>query len=195
MEVNKKNYLENDLVKKFLEDYKSATNKDYDQNRVVGNNGYTPGQTFVLTGEIAYKTTEINGAKAVYWYLTAEGGVELSLMALMGVSSLKGYITNADEEISVDYYDKKSKSKETRTIHATVTADFDFEDVWQPASRNLLTLAGMIADGDLKLKGKTVTYLGTVVKPIIAKKESEQNGETVKEGYRRAIETRLWSIE
>lgn len=192
---NKKNYLENDLVKKFLEDYKSATNKEYDQNRVVGNNGYTPGQTFVLTGEIAYKTTEINGTKAVYWYLAAEGGVELSLMALMGVSSLKGYITNADEEIPVDYYDKKSKSKETRTVRATVTADFDFEDVWQPASRNLLTLAGMIADGDLKLKGKTVTYLGTVVKPIIAKKESEQNGETVKEGYRRAIETRLWSVE
>lgn len=195
MEANKKNYLENDLVKKFLEDYKSATNKDYDQTRVVGNNGYTPGQTFVLTGEIAYKTTEINGTKAVYWYLTAEGGVELSLMALMGVSSLKGYITNAEEEIPVDYYDKKSKNKETRTIRATVTADFDFEDVWQPASRNLLTLAGMIADGDLKLKGKTVTYLGTVVKPIIAKKESEQNGETVKEGYRRAIETRLWSVE
>lgn len=195
MEANKKNYLENDLVKKFLADYKDARGKEYDQNRIVGNNGYTPGQSFTLTGEIEYKTTEINGSKSVYWILKAEGGVELSLMSLMGVSSLKGYITNVDEEIPVDYYDKKSKDKETRTVRATVTADLDFDDVWQPNSRNLLELAAMIAEGEVKLAGKTITYLGTVVKPIIAKKDSEQNGEVVKVGYRRAIETRLWSME
>lgn len=193
--ANKKNYLENDLVKKFLEDYKDARGKDYDQTRIVGNNGYTVGQSFTLTGEIEYKTKEINGTKSVYWVLPAEGGVELSLMALMGVSSLKGYCTDNNEEFSVEFYNPKTKDKDFRIVTATVNSDFNFEDVWQPPTRNLLDLAGMILEGDLNLKGKTVTYLGTVVKPFTAKKDSEQNGEKVKAGYKRAIETRLWAIE
>lgn len=193
--ANKKNYLENDLVKKFLADYKDARGKDYDQTRIVGNNGYSVGQSFKLTGEIEYKTTEINETKSVYWVLLAEGGVELSLMSLMGVSSLKGYCTDSTKEFPVEFYNAKTKDKDTRTVTATVESDFDFEDVWQPPTRNLLDLAGMIADGDLNLKGKTVTYLGTVVKDFTAKKDSEQNGEKVKEGYKRVIETRLWSME
>lgn len=193
--ANKKNYLENDLVKKFLADYKNAKGKDYDQTRIVGNNGYSVGQSFKLTGEIEYKDNEINGTKSVYWVLHAEGGVELSLMSLMGVSSLKGYCTDNTKEFPVEFYNAKTKDKDTRTVTATVESNFDFEDVWQPPTRNLLDLAGMIAEGDLNLKGKTITYLGTVVKPFTAKKDSEQNGEKVKEGYKRVIETRLWSME
>lgn len=193
--ANKKNYLENDLVKKFLADYKNAKGKDYDQTRIVGNNGYSVGQSFKLTGEIEYKDNEINGTKSVYWVLHAEGGVELSLMSLMGVSSLKGYCTDNTKEFPVEFYNAKTKDKDTRTVTATVESDFDFEDVWQPPTRNLLDLAGMIAEGDLNLKDKTVTYLGTAVKAFTAKKDSEQNGEKVKEGYKRVIETRLWSME
>jgi hypothetical protein len=193
--ANKKNYLENELVKKFLEDYKDARGKDYDQTRIVGNNGYATGQSFKLTGEIEYKTNEINGTKSVYWVLLAEGGIELSLMSLMGVSSLKGYCVDNSKEFPVEFYNTKTKTKETRTVTATVEPEFKFEDVWQPPTRNLLDLAGMIADGDLNLKGKTITYLGTAVKEFTAKKDSEQNGEKVKEGYKRVIETRLWSME
>lgn len=193
--ANKKNYQENELVKKFLADYKDARGKEYDQTRIVGNNGYSVGQSFKLTGEIEYKTNEINGTKSVYWVLLAEGGIELSLMSLMGVSSLKGYCADNTKEFPVEFYNAPTKSKDTRTVTATVESDFDFEDVWQPPTRNLLDLAGMIADGDLNLKGKTVTYLGTVVKDFTAKKDSEQNGEKVKEGYKRVIETRLWSME
>jgi hypothetical protein len=193
--ANKKNYLENDLVKKFLEDYKDARGKEYDQTRIVGNNGYSVGQSFTLTGEIEYKTNEINGNKSVYWVLLAEGGVELSLMSLMGVSSLKGYCVDSTKEFPIEFYNAKTKEKDSRTVTATVESDFDFDDVWQPPTRNLLELAGMIADGDLNLKGKTVTYLGTVVKDFTAKKDSEQNGEKVKEGYKRVIETRLWSMK
>lgn len=193
--ANKKNYQENELVKKFLEDYKDARGKDYDQTRIVGNNGYAVGQSFKLTGEIEYKTNEINGTKSVYWVLLAEGGIELSLMSLMGVSSLKGYCTDNTKEFPVEFYNASTKSKDTRTVTATVESDFDFEDVWQPPTRNLLDLAGMIADGDLNLKGKTITYLGTVVKDFTAKKDSEQNGEKVKKDYKRVIETRLWSME
>jgi len=193
--ANKKNYLENDLIKNFLSEYKDARGKDYDQTRIIGNNGYSVGQSFKLTGEIEYKTNEINGTKSVYLVLLAEGGIELSLMSLMGVSSLKGYCTDKTKEFPVEFYNAKTKDKDSRTVTATVESDFDFDDVWQPPTRNLLDLAGMIAEGDLNLKGKTVTYLGTVVKDFTAKKDSEQNGEKVKEGYKRVIETRLWSMD
>lgn len=192
---NKKNAKENELITKFLEDYKTARGKEYDQNRTVGNNGYSVGQSFALTGELVYETNEINGIKSVYWVLLTESGAKLSLMSLMGVSSLKGYCIDNTKEIPVEFYNPKAKNKETRTVTATVESDFDFEEVWQPPTRNLLDLVSMILEGELNLKGRTVTYLGTVVKEFTAKKDSEQNGEKVKEGYKRAIETRLWSMK
>lgn len=116
-------------------------------------------------------------------------------MSVMGVSSLKNYSTDKEQNFPVDYFDNKTKEKETRQVHADLVPNFKFDLVWQPPTRNLLALAGMIADGDLNLKGKTITYLGYAVKDFKAKKDSEQNGEKVKEGYRRVIETRLWSID
>lgn len=193
-EKNKKNYQENELVKKFLADYKTDKGDDYDTTRTAGNNGYSVGQSFTLTGEIDYKRNTINGAKSVYWYLVTKEGVELSLMSIMGVSSPKGYCTDSTKEFPVEFYNSKTKKKESRDVSATVESDFDFSDVWQPPTRNVLDLAGMIAEGDLNLKGKTITYLGTIVKKFTAKKDSVQNGETVKEGYQRLIETRLWSM-
>lgn len=193
--ANKKNSNENELITKFLADYKTARGKEYDQNRTVGNNGYSVGQSFTLTGELIYETNEINGIKSVYWVLLAENGVKLSLMGLMGVSSLKGYCIDNTTEIPVEFYNSKTKTKEIRTVKATVESDFDFADVWQPPTRNLLDLVSMILNGELNLKGKTVTYLGTVVKEFTSKKDTEQNGERIKEGYKRAIETRLWSMK
>lgn len=193
--ANKKNAKEIELITKFLADYKTVRGKEYDQNRTVGNNGYSVGQSFTLTGEIVYETNEINGVKSVYWVLLTEGSAKLSLMGLMGVSSLKGYCTDNTKEIPVEFYNPKTKNKETRTVTATVESDFDFEEVWQPPTRNLLDLVSMILEGELNLKGRTVTYLGTAVKEFTAKKDNEQNGEKVKEGYKRAIETRLWSMK
>lgn len=193
MEKNKKNYQENELVKNFLADYKTDKGDDYDTTRTAGNNGYSVGQSFTLTGEIDYKRNTINGAKSVYWYLVTEEGAELSLMSLMGVSSPKGYCVDNTKEFSVEFLNS-NKKKDSRNVSATVESDFDFSDVWQPPTRNILDLAGMIAEGDLNLKGKTITYLGTIVKEFTAKKDSVQNGETVKEGYKRVIETRLWSM-
>ena len=192
--ANKKNAKENELITKFLEDYKTVRGKEYDQNRTVGNNGYSVGQSFTLTGEIVYETNEINGVKSIYWVLLTEEGTKLSLMGLMGVSSLKGYCVDNTKEIPVEFYNSKTKDKETRTVTPTVEPEFDFTDVWQPPTRNLLDLVGMILDGELNLKGKTATYLGTAVKEFTSKKDTEQNGEKIKVGYKRVIETRLWSM-
>lgn len=200
--ANKKNYQDNELVKKFMEKYTEARGADKAKelaDKVIGNNGYAVGQTFTLKGTIDFKEQTINGTKTVYWFLHTKEGTELSLMPLMGVSSLKGYV---GEPVEVESYTTKgtgrnaTEEKKTRTvIPEYIPEDNDFEDVWQPPTRHLLTLVAMIADGDIDLKDKTVTYLGVAVKPITAKKDDEQNGEKYHIGYKRAIETRLWSIE
>lgn len=192
--MGKRNFSESEFIKGFLATYaQNGGSKTADEmlKRTVGNNGYALGQEFTLTGDIAVKENEINGTKQTYLILTTEEGVELSLMALMGVSSLKGY--DLENEVTVEY--KVKNDKKSRTVKSDLIAGFDFSQVWKPASRIFLELADMIHSGDLDLKGKTATYLGVAVKPITAKKKGESNGEKFEEGYSRAIETRLWSIE
>lgn len=192
--MGKRNFAESAFIKGFLATYAAnGGSKTADEmlKRTVGNNGYAVGQTFTLTGDIAVKENEINGTKQTYLVLPTEEGVELSLMALMGVSSLKGY--DLENEVTVEF--GLGKDKKSRTVKTDLTADFDFEQVWKPASRVFLELADMIHAGDIDLRGKTATYLGVAVKPIIAKKAGESNGEKFGAGYARAIETRLWSVE
>ena len=199
---NKKNYQDNELVKKFLEKYTEARGADKAKElteKTIGNNGYTVGQTFTLLGTIDFKDNTINGVKTVYWYLPTKEGVDLSLMSLMGVSSLKGY---SNGPVEVEYYTvngtgKNAKDeKKTRTVTPDYLPDeADFSEVWQPASRHLLTLVAMIADGEVDLKDKVVTFLGTAVKPTKAKSDGEMNGEKYRAEYKRAIESKLWSIQ
>lgn len=200
--ANKKNYQENDLVKSFLEKYTEVRGQkkaDELADKVIGNNGYEIGQQFTLLGTVDFKEQTINETKTVYWFLPTKEGVDLSLMSLMGVSSLKGY---SNESVEVESYTQigtgKNAKEEIKTRIVTpdyLPKDNDFSEVWQPASRHLLTLVAMIADGDVDLKDKVVTYLGTAVKPIVAKQDGGQNGELYHTGYKRAIESKLWSIE
>lgn len=191
---NKKNYQENEFVKGFIAEYEKHHTADQVaklKDRVVGNNGFTLGQSFTLTGEIKTASRDINGVTQVYIILPTKEGTELSLMSLMGVSSLKGYVANG-ETVTVEF--DANGEKKTREVKCELVESFKFEQTWKPASRNLLELAGMIAEGDVPLANKKVTFLGTAVKAFTAKKEGEQNGESYSEGYTRAIETRLWKI-
>jgi hypothetical protein len=194
MAENKKSYLENEVIKKFMEAYKAChTDKEVEklESRNVGNNGYYIGQTFTLTGEVEWKENKINDETQVYWYLTTQEGAELSLQSLMGISSLKGYLLEGSTEVEfVDGNDKKS-----RTVTAEVKAGTNEKSLWTPKSRHFLTEVQNILEGRESLEGKTVTFLGTAVKPIEAKKSGKQNGETYEKGYKRAIETKLWSVE
>jgi hypothetical protein len=196
MEENKR-FIESQFVKDFLSVYAANGGKKTEAELLaknVGNNGYVIGQEFTLTGDIKTATSEINGEKQTYIVLTTKEGTELSLQTLMGVSSLKGYVFDTDVEVEFDGKDENNNPvKKSRKVRG----DFDknrFDEVWMPASRNLLTLAGMIAEKHINLTNKTVTYLGTAVKPITAKKKGESNGEKFNIYYARAIETKLWSI-
>lgn len=191
---NKKNYQENEFVKNFLSVYAANNGSKTPEellNRTVGNNGFALGQRDKLTGDIKIRETEIDGKKQTFIVLPTENGNEFSLMSLMSVSSLKGYSLTESVEVEFDV----KNAKQTRSVKSDLIEDFDFADVWQPKSRNLLELAAMIADKEINLTGKTVTFLGTAVKPFIAKKDGEMFGESYKKGYQRAIETKLWKIE
>lgn len=189
---NKKAYLENETIKAFLAQYKSIHNGEEYKEKRIGTNGYTVGQEFILTGEVKFKTEEFNGKASIYWYLPADQGrTELSLATLMGVSSLKGY-TNG---VIVEYLDEEEQ-KATRNVSSDIdVTKFDFKQVWQPQTRNLLELVDYIMNNPEYLKGKKVKFLGTATKPFRAKEtKTDLNGEKFAQGYTRCIETKLWSV-
>lgn len=193
MNENKMKFADCEFVTNFLKTYAanggSKTEAEM-RERNVGNNGYTLGQQFTFTGEIKVKENTINGVKQTYIVLPTEEGTELSLMAIMGVSSLKGY--DLENAVTIEY--KNGTRKDSRTTKSDLIEGFEFGQVWQPKTRNFLELAGMIAEGAIQLKGVVATYLGVAVKPITAKKAGESNGEKFDKDYKRAIETRLWSL-
>lgn len=194
MEENKKSFLENGFVKEFVEKYTAVRGADKVKDlidRKVGNNGYSLGQQFTFTGKIGYKEQNINGTNTVYIVLFTEENTEISLMSLMGVSSLKGY--ELEKPVEVEF--GTNQKKQTRTVKSELIDNFDFDDVWQPATRNFLELAAMIASGELPLAGKKATFLGTAVKPFRAKKSGEQNNEKYVADMQRAIETKLWKVQ
>lgn len=191
--MENKKFLENEFVKSFLavyEQHHDAKEVAKLKERIVGNNSYSVGQTFTLTGEIATKENNINGVTQVYIILKTKEGIELSLMSLMGVSSLNGYKFDKAYTVEFDIDD----DKHTREVQSTMP-EKDFKQAWAIPTRNLLELAAMIADGTLPLKDKKVTFLGTAVKPYTAKTDGKQNGEEYKAGYARAIETKIWSVK
>lgn len=187
------------FIKNYLDVYKANGGKKSEQDlldRVVGNNGYQLGVTYTLTGAIVVKTSKINGVAQTAIVLPTEEGVELSLANLMGVSSLKGYDLSGND-LTIEYYeitDKKQTTLKTRTTRTELEVNFDFEDVWQPPTRNFLTLAGMIADGTYDVTGKKVKFLGTACKPFKAKSAGEMGTETWKAENMRVIESKLWSL-
>lgn len=190
----KMKFNESEFVKDFLKVYAAnggSKSEDEMLKRTVGNNGYTIGQQFTLTGKIEIKENTINGVKQTYIVLPTKEGVELSLMSLMGVSSLKGY--DLENEVTIEYGTKQNTK--TRTTKSELLEDFDFTMCFQPPTRNFLEFVGMIAEGAYDLTGKTATYLGTAVKPTVSKKKGEMNGEKFDAEMKRAIETKLWSIE
>ena len=194
MEENKKSFLENETIKKFVEAYKAChTAEQYEnlEKRTVGNNGYFLGQTFTLTGDIDWKSQKINGTEQVYWFLKTVEGDELSLQSLMGISSLKNYLLSGSVE--VEYLD--GNETKTRTVTADVVAGTKIEDLWVPKSRHFLTEVQNILEGRETLANRKVTFLGTAVRPIVTKKSGDQNGEKFNKGFHRAIETKLWSVE
>lgn len=178
-----------ELVKSYMEAAKKAGMNE-PKNSTVGNNGYTLGQQFHSTG-MKLVEAEINGKKSVYVAVTTEEGIDLSIKSLMGVSSLSGYETTGEFESESREAGKKVVTK----IKAEVVDNFDFEQCFQPSCRQLLDFIAEAEENSF-FEGKTITYLGKVVRPYEAKKDSPATSfEAYKKGDKRAMAVKLWSVE
>lgn len=204
------NALENSVVQAFLAQYKQTRGSDFNTSKTVGNNGFVPGQQFTLTGEVVVANVTDNGGKITGCFLglpTTEG-TTLSLQSVMGISSMKGYTEK--EEVEHEYLNAKDLNAEVQSekVKPEVIENFDFSDVYKPASRELLKFAAYAAENEI-FKDKTATFLGTVCKQITAKQGTDSKtgrkvdvwedpiapGRFVKTGLKRVISTKLWKVE
>lgn len=194
------NKLVSGLVQNFIDEYNQIHPNQVNklQSRLVGNNGFALGQSFTLTGElkIIRNLSDKGVPTAIYLALGTKEGTDISLQSIMNISSLNGYILN-DTPIFEDYSTTKAKNAEklTKEHQTTLVEDFDFSDVYQPPTRNLIDFATQIQQGKVQLEGLKATYLGTAYKQITAKKDGDSFGEHYLAGYRRCIATKLWKVE
>ena len=178
----------NSLREKALANAKDDKERAKLQEQVVGSNGYALGQTFTITGA-TWVQKSINDNSVGYAAFTTEEGAELSIKQVMGISSLNGYETSGSF-VNESGKDKTKPEKEQVTAH--VVDGFDFSDVFQPSTRKYLDFLDKADQGEFN--GKTLTYLGVVVRPFVAKKDSTSNGQQYKAGMQRTIAVKLWGM-
>lgn len=152
----------------------------------IGTNGRGVGQSFTLTGELKLdcKVVDANGkVTAIYEGFGLTDGTYLSVKQYMGLSSLTGYNTSGEF----------TQTNGTKYV-AEVVKDFNFKDCFQPKTREYIPfLAWLIENPDFYAKGKTIQYLGFVVRPYEAKKAGEAFGESWEKGNIRCMTAKLWS--
>lgn len=190
-----------DAFEKRYNELTEGTNRkkiDTSVERTIGNNGYNLGQQFTLTGaiEIVEIKNDPNDAKkvtGVYLGLPTEEGPKLSLAALMGVSTLRGYIL----EGSVTEQRAGAAENELRTFTAETTADAKKPTFrcWNLKDRNIYALAKQIRENPDMLKAKKVTFHGVALRTIVRRSDTEDfNGVQWHANDVSVIQQRLWSV-
>lgn len=160
----------------------------------VGNNGYSLGQQFHTTGKVGPVTTTINGTKSVYIGVETKEGIHLSLQKLMNISSMRGFSTT-EKAINETRKSKNAQEVEAKEVTPEIIEEFDFAEVFQPETRNLYDFYAYCVENKVFLN-KTITYLGTVVRQLEAKKDSPAgNFELYKKGDKRAMSAPLFKVE
>lgn len=176
----------NSLREKVLGKAKDDKEREKLENQVIGSNGFALGQEFTITGA-AWVERVINNQSVGYPVFTTEQGSEISIKQVMGISSLVGYETSGTFE-----NESGTKGKlEIDHVTAQVVEGFDFADVFQPSTRKYLDFLDLADQG--KFNGRTLTYLGTVVRPFIAKKAGT-GSQTYPVGAKRTITVKLWGM-
>lgn len=192
---NRKNIIENSklctiLIEQYASNHTEDEVKKY-KDRIIGNNGYQLGKRFMLTGEVKL-AENVDGYK--YPALVTTDGIELSAKILLNVSSLKGYVTDNVTELTSEYYIDNKKNKLIKIYTSNLVDDFDFNNVYQPKTRNYLEFIAMIENGLIDIKNKQVVYYGTAIKPFTAKTDNSFGNENWGAGFKRVIETQLWGL-
>lgn len=185
---------------KLLKDFQSIYNRfhadrpiDVTKERIVGRNGYFLGQQFHLTGEIYPALVKDADGKetGVYLALKTKENVDLSLAALMGVTSLRGYIL---EGTIKDSKDTEFTAEVTDKVKTQAAKNNAFNG-WNIPTRDLYKMAAMISDDASLVKDKVATFEGIALRTIKRRQDTTDfNGVEWKVGDTSVITQRLWSV-
>ena len=173
---------------------------DVTKEHIVGRNGYYLGQQFHLTGVVyPAAVNDANGNQTgVYLALKTTEGIDLSLAALMGVTSLRGYTlegTLKEERAGADEKDLNEFTAEvSEKVKAQAAKNNQFNG-WDIPTRDLYKFAAMIeADASLA-EGKIVTFEGIALRPVKRRKtDTDFNNIEWHAGDVSIITQRLWSV-
>ena len=192
---------------KVLKDFQTQYNRfhpdkpvNVNNAHIVGRNGYYLGQQFHATGEVwaAPIRNDKDEQTGVYLALKTKEGVDISLAAVMGVTSLRGYTlegTLKEYRAGVDEKDLNEFTAEVTDKVKTQAAKNNQFNGWDIPTRDLYKLAAMIeADASL-IKDKTITFEGSALRPIRRrKKDTDFNNIEWNAGDLSIIPQRLWSV-
>lgn len=163
------------------------------ESKNIGNNGYSIGSTYTFTGDIELAVpVRINGAvTSTFIGLKTKEGATLNLAQIMGISSLKGYSIDSNDE-----FVQESDDDEPQTFSPDVMQGLSANEIelalFKPQSRNLYEEACILMDNPEIIKDKRVTFLGTAYRPFVAKKANTVMNYS--EGAQRVIAQRLWGF-
>lgn len=197
------------------EQYKESMNeiKDYYQNSpsvsqatkkrieeaggyVIGNNGYAVGQTFTLTGNVAMRDYKVGDAKGKSPQAETTDGNWISIKAIMGLSSPRGYVFSGKLEACRKAEAEKKSKGTAYTSYEEVTADCDIPVEEYPSdnfsSRDLFEVYAACKANKEILEGATLTYHGIIARIAVAKK-ADTNGRHVGDEF--IIQSRVWTLE
>jgi hypothetical protein len=191
------------LLKDFQQQYNALHGDrpiDVTKERIVGRNGYYLGQQFHLTGEIyPAPVTDSDGKKTgVFLALKTKENVDLSLAALMGVTSLRGYTldgTLKEQRAGARPEDLNEFTAEVSEKVKTQAAKDNSFKGWNIPTRDLYKLAAMIeADASL-VANKVATFEGIALRSIKRRQDTTDfNNVDWHVGDISVITQRLWSV-
>lgn len=147
------------------------------------------GQEFHATGKLRILTNGLDGYKIVWVGIETLEGYFIPIHQLLSPINLNGFYTEGrfiSESIK--------RGKIEKGFEAKVVSDFDFTKVFQPSSRGLLSF---IAEADCNqiFKGCIFRFLGTVIRPYEARKNSPASSEEkYYAGMKRVRIKHLWEV-
>ena len=191
------------LLKDFQQQYNALHGDrpiDVTKERIVGRNGYYIGQQFHLTGEIyPAPVVDADGKKTgVFLALKTKEGTDLSLAALMGVTSLRGYTldgTLKEERKGAAPEDLNEFTAEVSDAVKAQAARNNQFNGWAIPTRDLYKLAAMIEANPELVANKVAKFEGIALRAIKRRQDTTDfNGVDWHVGDTSIITQRLWSV-
>ncbi len=184
-----------DFNKGILKEWRTKTKKSEKElsDVNVGTNGFAVGTELLVMG---ITIAEVNGN--YYPAIVTDKG-NVSVRAIMGLTSFNGYITDNNVDVVCEFVDSNGNDQ-NRIMHATYDGT-SVDNLYQPSSRNLATYLALLDaefEGDeipdnAELRGKTLVFHGTALRQFTARQDAPSTfSEKYKAGQSRVITAQGW---